>query len=1080
MWAVMFTDLVASTEQRARLGDARGDAIRREHDDIVDRAVAAHGGEVVKGTGDGVMAAFPAAADAIAAAVAVQRGVERRNRDADERIELRVGISLGDLVAERGDLHGLAANEGARLCALAAGGGIVVSDVVKAVAGTRAECDFVDRAERELKGIPTPVVTWDVAWAPDRDAPLPLPHGLGDASQAMAFAGRAHELDVIGSAWDAARAGTPRAVFVSGEPGIGKTRLVAEQARRAHDDGALALLGHCDDELGVPFQPFAEVLDWYLVHADEVDTGRYPGDLARLSARIADRVPGAEPLRADPETEQYRLFDAVVSWLAATCARQPVVLVVDDLHWATKPTLLLLRHALTHADDLALLVLATYRDTDLDRQHPLAAMLADFRRLPGVERLTLGGIGEAAAADLVAQLGDVGIDDPAAFARVLHEETEGNPFFIGEVLRHLADTGALGPGRDVRTSVGELGIPEGVKEVLGQRLDRLGADATDVLRAAAVIGREFDVGVLLAVSGHDEATTLATIERSVAARLLEEGDGDRCRFAHALVRGALEDEITTAVRLRLHLRVAEYLERSRPDAVAALAEHWLEASFAGDPAKAVDYARQAATVASMRGAFGEAVAVLARALELARAEITDQSVARGLAVELGVAQRLAGDATFRTTLLDAARDADEAGDGRSLVRAAQGLSRGLWSNTLFVDEEQVDVMQRALDALADSTGSDDDRARVLVTLATELSFAPYGQRRALIDEARRIARASSDRTLPIDVDAASVWAIWGEPGNAAAAREGLAALRDDDEPIRHWRALDSQRIIAMLDGDRDTAEALLERGRAIVVEVPFGVGRWQVAIQDHVLAILDGDLDRAAHLIDVVYDVGVATGQPDAPLIAAVQRDGMTELRDDVIGDIAATRALVDQHGDGVGGVIWSASLARRLTQRGDLDEARAVIRAERDRGFRYTEWSVITASYWSAFADAVAFVRDRQAAVEVYDGLYPYHGQLNYPSGGTMGSIDRHLARLATLLGRDDDARKHLDVADAMHARLRAPLFHALTLAARAEWLGAQDPSDPAIRGLADEALGIARDLGARGIEREVRETIDRIGTRS
>ena len=242
------------------------------------------------------------------------------------------------------------------------------------------------------------------------------------------------------------------------------------------------------------------------------------------------------------------------------------------------------------------------------------------------------------------------------------------------------------------------------------------------------------------MSGHDEATTLATLERAVAARLVEEDEGDRYRFAHALVRSALEDEITSAVRLRLHLRVAQYLEQARPDAVSALAEHWLEASFAGDPAKAVDYARRAADEAIARGAFGEAATILTRATELARHEIPDPAVRRALAVDLGVAQRWAGDATFRTTLLDAAREADRADDHGALVRAAQGLSRGLWSSTFVVDEEKVDVMQRALATLdVAPDGAAPDRARVLATLASEVTFSPYEQRRRLIDEARDIA-----------------------------------------------------------------------------------------------------------------------------------------------------------------------------------------------------------------------------------------------------------------------------------------------------------------------------------------------------
>ena len=559
MWAVMFTDLVGSTEQRARLGDRLGDELRRDHDAVVVGAAAVHGGHVVKGTGDGTMVAFSGAADALAAAVEVQQGIARRNRDASEPLELRIGISLGDLVHEGDDLHGLAANEAARICAAAEGGEILASELVKMVAGSRTECQFLERTERELRGLPEPVVTWRVDWAPTLPATFAPARPLVVSADAMAFAGRDEELRCVLDAWQDVKRGSCRAVFVSGEPGIGKTRLVIEAARLALDQGALPLFGRCDDQLGVPFQPFTEILDWYLDHAEGITLGRFPGDLARLSAHVRERAPHVpEPLRADPETEQYRLFDAVAGWLVAVTAEAPVVVVLDDMHWATRPTLLMLRHVLTKCASAPLLVLVTYRDTDLDRQHPLAAMLADFRRLPGVERLALGGLDQASVSELLELVGNQRLDDEArVFARMLVSETEGNPFFIGEILRHLRETGALvrREGRwTTAVNIADVGIPEGIKEVLGQRLDRLGADATVVLQAAAVVGREFDFDVVSAVAGLGEADALAAIERAVAARLVEESGVDRYRFAHALVHSALEDELTSARRVRLHAR----------------------------------------------------------------------------------------------------------------------------------------------------------------------------------------------------------------------------------------------------------------------------------------------------------------------------------------------------------------------------------------------------------------------------------------------------------------------------------------------------------------------------------------------
>jgi predicted ATPase len=273
---------------------------------------------------------------------------------------------------------------------------------------------------------------------------------------------------VMLDAWGQAAGGTRRAVLLSGEPGIGKTRLAAEVAAVAHAEGAVVLHGRCDDELEVPFQPFREALSWYLEHTAEVELGRWPGDLTRLSERVADVVRDVpDPLDADAQSEQYRLCEAVASWLVALAAVRPVVVVLDDLQWATKPTLVMLRHLLRATAEARLLVAVTYRDTDVDRQHPLGEMLVDFRKLGGVERVFLSGLGEPGVVELLERVGRQDADDELVrFANALVVHTEGNPFFIGEVLRHLSETGVLvrrdGRWRNDR-AIEDVGIPDGVK-----------------------------------------------------------------------------------------------------------------------------------------------------------------------------------------------------------------------------------------------------------------------------------------------------------------------------------------------------------------------------------------------------------------------------------------------------------------------------------------------------------------------------------------------------------------------------------------------------------------------------------------
>src|SRR5439155_1318764 len=298
---------------------------------------------------------------------------------------------------------------------------------------------------------------------------------------------------------------------------------------------------------------------------------------------LSERVPGLPlPIRSDPETERYRLFDAVGSWLAACSIDEPLVLVLDDLHWAAKPTLLLLRHVV-RAGGGRVLAVGTYRDTEMAHDHPLVDVLADLRRREGVERFSLSGLDSAGVAAFMSEAAGRALgDDHLALARAIHDETEGNPFFVREILRHLTETGAIDRREGAwKTSlpVDELGIPEGVREVVGRRLARLSKNSNRVLRLASVAGGDFELSVLGHAGDIDEDDVLAALEEAAAAGLvIELPGGGRYRFAHALVRDTLYDALSATRRLALHRRVAEAIETihatSLEDYLPALAHHW--------------------------------------------------------------------------------------------------------------------------------------------------------------------------------------------------------------------------------------------------------------------------------------------------------------------------------------------------------------------------------------------------------------------------------------------------------------------------------------------------------------------------
>ena len=363
-----------------------------------------------------------------------------------------------------------------------------------------------------------------------------------------ALVGRDAELASLTGFWERARDGRRQVVMISGEPGIGKTRLAAEIAVLAQGEGARVLYGRCDEGLGVPYQPFVEALRAYVeTCTDEELTrglGRYPGELVRLVPELAPRISElVPPLQSDPATEQYRLFEAAVAWLDATAETVPLVLVLDDLHWAAQPTVLLLRHVMRSERAGRFLLLATYRQSELDRAHPLAEMLADAyvsAPVPQMERLELRGLDAPAVASFVEaaagyDLGEAG----QRFAERVFLETAGNPFFVNEIVRSLREAGdfdpsPMGDGAEGNLWPDDMSIPSAAREVVLRRVARLADDAQHVLTLAAVVGAEFEVEVLELLADLEVDAVLRSLEDATLARLIDEAGPNRFSFSHAI------------------------------------------------------------------------------------------------------------------------------------------------------------------------------------------------------------------------------------------------------------------------------------------------------------------------------------------------------------------------------------------------------------------------------------------------------------------------------------------------------------------------------------------------------------------
>ena len=507
--AVLFTDIVGSTELLSSLSAETADEVRRGHFSLLRRAVADAGGTEVKNLGDGLMVVFGSASAALSCAVAMQQGVERDNRDRERAVGLRVGLSIGEVSREDDDYFGDPVIEAARLCARCESGQVLAADVLRLMAGRRSRHECRAFGELVLKGLRDPVAIVEVVWEPlgitDTATSVPIPARLA-VQPAAGVIGREAEAEAILDAFKRVAGGGGRELLlVSGEAGLGKTTLVAETARAAFDGGACVLFGHCEEDVATPYQLFAEALSHYVIHAPEdqlvAHAAAYGSELVRFVPALASRVPGLPSSKAtDTDTERFLLFAAVVGLLAAVSQHQPVVLVLDDLQWGDQASLMLLRHVLASDVSMRLLVLGTYRDDELPSAHALVDALGALRRLNGTSRIELSGLDAFGVLSLMKAATGHELDDAmAGLASAVYRETDGNPFFVTELVRYLSETGAIDENASESDSPympEGKSLPDSVREVIRARVGRLGQDAARVLSVAAVIGRDFDLDVL--------------------------------------------------------------------------------------------------------------------------------------------------------------------------------------------------------------------------------------------------------------------------------------------------------------------------------------------------------------------------------------------------------------------------------------------------------------------------------------------------------------------------------------------------------------------------------------------------------
>jgi predicted ATPase len=898
------------------------------------------------------------------------------------------------------------------------------------------------------------------------------------------FVGREREMTLLQSTLKEAGAGRGRLVLIAGEPGLGKTRLAEQLAIYARISGAPVLVGKCYEGDGAPaFWPWVQIIrSWMQEQSSEAIASvmaNGASDLGQIVPEVLQQIPGLpSPPALEPEQARFRLFDAITTFLKNAAKTAPLVLVLDDLHWADKPSLLLLQFLVREMRDTRLLVVGTYRESELYHKHPFSQSLGELVRDGLSERVTLQGLSEEEVSKFIFMT--TGIQPPAKLADSIYRRTEGNPFFVSEIVRLLVVEGRMQQLDDAAQKT--LEVPRAVRDVISHRLDHLSESCGRVLAVASVIGREFALDVLGSLSDLSEDALLEALEQALAAGLIVEKRKavGSFAFSHALIRETLYDGLSGARRAQLHRRAGKVFEAvyqyDLESHLAELAHHFSKAAPSGDADKAVDYSIRAADHALRMLAYEEAVEHCQRACQAAELTPITEKRRCELLLKLGEVQVMAGHTTAaRDTFLAAASSARGRGDGDQLARAALGVGRGAVTRTSYgrVDRIEIDLLQ---DALA-QVGNHDSalRARLLAQLSLAL-YTERGQRLRLSDEAVTMARRLTDESAQIDALYSRCVCLEGfEKGGErlALATEIMEVAERIGDQGMVLRARFRRFREFMELGDSSAADREMDIYGRQAQELRQPLYQWLTPFAQAIHAVTEGRFEDGERLMQEAGTIGNRAQERNTELFIGTLTSVMKKLQGRYAELVARNTALAEAYPRLPS---WRASLAHIWVKLHKLDNARSEFE---QLGFDESSFPR-DGSFYSVLPNVIEVcvaLRDVERARMLYSLVEPFDGRhiILGSCGVYYGTFAHYLGLLDAMLLRWDEAESHFDEAIEASRRLRARPFECQTQYEYGRMLLARNGSGDreAASSLLAESVKTADELGMLAVSADARAAL-------